>query len=126
MSSRTITADDLTGKESLTTKKYVLTITPVDGKGKSTGDTVEAEFDLTADSATAVVKWFTDNDTRDLAGLLPRRIRIDGAVTDNSETATIRTWAKAQPQFKNTVKDRGALPEDVIDAYRKAHPKPAE
>lgn len=119
MSSRTITADDLSGKEVLTAHKYTVTITPNDDKSKVKEAT--AEFDLTDDSAKAIVAWLTDGDTRLMAGLIPRRIKL-GTDGDSSETATIRQWARNDPRFKNIIKDKGALPEDVIDAYRKDHP----
>jgi hypothetical protein len=119
MATRTITVDDISGTETLTSRQYKVTFEPL--TDKDTLETVERTMDLGADSAKALWRFLSEGDTRDLAGLWPRRVRV-GQTGDNGENAVIRAWAKQQPEFKNTIKDRGALPEDVVDAYRKAHP----
>lgn len=122
MATRTITVDDLSGKEVLTGKKYRVTMTPLSDKDKL--EEVTAELDLGADSAQALWRYLqlTDgtHDTRDLASVLPTRRRVTG--DESNENSTIREWARKDERFKDTVKDRGALPQDVVDAYREAHP----
>jgi Lsr2 len=119
MATRTITVDDLTGNEALVTRKYQVIFNVQDAKSKL--ESADVVFDLTDDSAQAIWRWLTEGDTRDLAGLLPRRVRI-GQTGDSAENTEIRAWARTQPEFKDNIKDRGAIPADVVEAYRKAHP----
>ena len=41
---------------------------------------------------------------------------------DQTRVATVREWAKKQPEFEGKVADQAPLSKEVADAYRKAHP----
>lgn len=122
MGTRVIRTDDLTGKDAEVTKQYALSFTPQDKKDSL--EATEATVDLTPDSAKALWRWLAENDSRDLAGVLRKSpVRIAGSdAGETSEAEVIRNWAKQQDEFKATIKDRGAIPGNVTEAYRKAHP----
>lgn len=121
MATRTITVDDLSGKETITAKPYTVTLKGMrkNDKGKDEEFSVEATFDLSTDSFNALNEWLTDGDTRSMSMLIPRRVKVTG--NGDSESEAVRAWAKAQPEFADKVKDKGRLPDDVTDAYKKAH-----
>lgn len=120
MATKTVVVDDLTGKESLTAKSYTITLVPP-AKGSKL-ERVEKTLDLSDESATALWRWLTELDARDLSTLMRKvPIRIAGSDANAvSETEVIRTWAKENRPDLN-VKDRGALPANVIEAYKEAH-----
>lgn len=126
MATRTITVDDLSGKETLTAKPVTVTMsyTGKDEKGKDKEVTVSAEFDLSVDSVNALTEWIAEGDTRSMSMLIPRRTKV--TPNGDSESEAVRAWAKAQPEFADKVKDKGRLPDDVTDAYKKAHQTPTE
>lgn len=117
MGSRSIRFDDLTGKEANLLRKYTLTMTPKGAKDPL-GE-VSADYEFTPDTAEAIHVWLSEGDSRDLATVtrkLPVRITGDGP---QNETEVMRAWAKGKGL---PVKDKGALPRDVIVAYTLAHP----
>lgn len=116
MAERLITVDDMTGKETLTGRKYVITMAPVVEKGSLESTT--ATFDLDQDSAIALWRWIAESDSRDMAAIM-RKVPSRLANTGNGSQEVIRAWAKANG-FPN-IAERGALPRDVKDAYEKAH-----
>lgn len=126
MATRTITVDDLSGKETLTAKPYTIQLTGPgkDDKGKDVEMTIEATFDLSVDSVNALTEWLKDGDTRSMSMLIPRRVKVTN--NGDSESEAVRAWAKAQPEFADKIKDKGRLPDDVTDAYKKAHQTPAD
>lgn len=126
MATRTITVDDLSGKETITAKPYTVSLkgTRKNDKGKDEEFSVEATFDLSVDSVIALIEWLKDGDTRSMSMLIPRRTKV--TPNGDSESEAVRAWAKAQPEFADKVKDKGRLPDDVTDAYKKAHQTPTE
>lgn len=122
MGTRVTKTDDLTGKDAEVVKQYTVTLTPKDDKDKLSEAT--AEFDLTPESATAVWRWITETDARDLATALkgsPRRIAGSDS-GDATEAEVIRAWAKSRSEFNGVIKDKGAIPATIVAAYRTAHP----
>jgi len=117
MATRTVTVDDITGKEATVTRKYTVTFTPHDEKDKL--ESAEKEMDLTPESAQALWRFLAEGETRDLAAAWPKAVRIRNSNPTEGSPEVVRAWAKEQGM---TVNDRGVIAEDVWAAYRAAHP----
>jgi hypothetical protein len=104
MASRTIHSDDITGQD--ITGEVI------------TRKVADSELEMSEDTATAFDALIA-GDLETFADFLKpyakKKTPKAAGTGDKLDMTVVRAWAKAQ---KMDIKDRGAVPADVIDAYR--------